>query len=96
MTKILAKAPLSLFIKRWSIETLPLEVDINILRESYQVSIYLNDALFRSWTIRGFGTKDLFIAFTEDGKRQEIDKLKQTRYWLLINEGVVLETTTHN
>ncbi|NLZ91188.1 MAG: hypothetical protein GX918_04645 [Clostridiales bacterium] len=94
--KILAKAPLRAYsLKDGLLETLPLEVDINILRESYQVSIYLNDALFRSWTIRGFGTKDLFIAFTEDGKRQEIDKLKQTRYWLLINEGVVLETTTH-
>ena len=93
---ILAKTPLRAYsLKDGLLETSPLEIGIDILKENYQVSIYLNDILFCSWIIRGVGPKDFFIAFTEDGKKQEIDKLKQTRYWLLINEGVVLETTTH-
>jgi len=52
---VLVKKPLRAYSLEYGIlETLPIEIGIDILKESYQVSIYLNDTLLRSWAIRGF------------------------------------------
>ncbi|MCR4442918.1 MAG: hypothetical protein QHH10_11430 [Peptococcaceae bacterium] len=90
-TTVLAKTDLRAYLSKDGIvETLPAAINLDLLKDEYQVEIYSGDALLRSWTINGLGSKDYFLVFSEDGKKQDIKRLRKNRYWFILNEGIVI------
>ncbi|MGI6449169.1 MAG: hypothetical protein ACOX3R_02430 [Desulfitobacteriia bacterium] len=72
------------------IETFPWETDIDFLKEKYMVSICNDNKVLSTWEIDGLSHDEFLLAFTEDGQRQELNRLKKSRYWLILETGVTL------
>ncbi|MEW6624994.1 MAG: hypothetical protein AB1420_18065 [Bacillota bacterium] len=91
-TTILATRDLrAYFDSEGLIETLPVEINLDFLKDIYLVEIHFNNTLLASWSISGLGPNEYILVFSEDGRKQDVKKLRSSRYWFIVEKGIVID-----